>query len=130
MCFYCSICCSTVLVMDPKIGLTCFSREDVSFTHDGALLKVYRTKTLLFKSKVLTIPIPRIPGSILCPVSALQQYLSCHTGSPGDPLFMLLDSQGSVKPDTSRIAAAFLFCSVFREPTVLFVYLSSFKMAF
>ena len=51
---------------------------------------------------------PRIPGSILCPVSALQQYLSCHPGSPGDPLFMLLDRKGSVKPDTSRTATTFL----------------------
>ena len=83
-------------------------RENVSFTHDGALLKVYRTKTLLLKSKLFTIPIPRIPGSICVQFQPCSKYLSCHPGSPGDPLCMLSGSKGSVKPDTTETATAFL----------------------
>ena len=49
-------------------------RQDVYFTASGAVLRVYRTKTIQFKQRVLDIPLPFIPNSILCPVTALKKY--------------------------------------------------------
>ena len=49
-------------------------RQDVYFTASGAVLRVYRTKTIEFKQRVLDIPLPFIPNSILCPVTALKKY--------------------------------------------------------
>ena len=60
-------------------------RKDVSVAHDGAVLRVYRTKTLLFKDRVLSIPIPAIPKSILCPVTVLKKYMSLVPAQPDDP---------------------------------------------
>ena len=48
------------------------------------------TKTIQFQNKKLTVPIPRIPGSILCPVSMLQYYFHQvpHFSSGLIPLFL------------------------------------------
>ena len=50
-------------------------RQDVSITASGTVIRVYRTKTLQFKQRELEIPLPFIPNSVLCPVTALNRYL-------------------------------------------------------
>ena len=73
------------------------TRLDVWFSTAGAVLRVYRTKTIQFHQRVLEIPLPLIPNSILCPVSALKNYFSLVPGPLVSPLFMV--SEGSdIKP--------------------------------
>ena len=53
-------------------------RKDVSIAHDGAVLRVYITKTLLFKDRMLSIPIPTIPESDFMPGSSIKEiHVSC-----------------------------------------------------
>ena len=82
-------------------------RRDVSFTKDGAILRIYRTKTLLFRSRVLSVPIPKIAGSMLCPVGALRHHLALSPGSQKDSLFSLAGHSGS-KPVLAGHAVKFL----------------------
>ena len=48
--------------------------SDVQIFSSFALITVNWTKTIQLQNKKLTVPIPCIPGSILCPVSMLQYY--------------------------------------------------------
>ena len=64
-------------------------RSSVRFSSRGAVLLVTRTKTLQFNQRTLEIPLPFIPGSPLCPVSALRTYLQCVPAEPFSPLFGL-----------------------------------------
>ena len=67
-----------------------FTPSDVQIFSSFALITVNWTKTIQFQNKKLTVPIPRIPGSILCPVSMLQYYFhQVPHFSPGlIPLFL------------------------------------------
>ena len=56
---------------DPLCNLT---REDITIFPSFALVTVNWTKTLQYQERILTVPIPRIPGSPLCPVTALEDY--------------------------------------------------------
>ena len=47
------------------------TRESVSFHTKGMVLTVTWTKTIQFRQRTLHIPLPRIPGSFLCPAQAL-----------------------------------------------------------
>ena len=62
-------------------------RSSVKFSARGAVLSVTRTKTLQFNQRILEIPLPPIPGSPLCPVSALSAYLQRVPAEPFSPLF-------------------------------------------
>ena len=72
---------------DPDRNLT---PSDVQIFSSFALITVNWTKTIQFQNKKLTVPIPRIPGSILCPVSMLQYYFHQvpHFSSGLIPLFL------------------------------------------
>ena len=72
-------------------------REDVSFTRSGAVLRVYRTKTIQFIQRALEIPLPFIPNSVLCPVTALINYFSAVPSQASSPLFVV-NHYGSLKP--------------------------------
>ena len=63
-------------------------RQDVYFTASGAVLRVYRTKTIQFKQRVLDIPLPFIPNSILCPVTAIKKYFCTVPALDSSPLFI------------------------------------------
>ena len=82
-------------------------RKDVSIVHDRAVQRVYRTKTLLFKDRVLSVPIPAIPKSTLCLVAALRKYMSLVPSQPDDPLFMV-PANGIYQPISGKTAKAFL----------------------
>ena len=47
-----------------------FSRSSFLFYSSGALIKVKWSKTIQFRDRVVSIPLPSIPGSPLCPVRA------------------------------------------------------------
>ena len=64
-------------------------RQDVYFTASGAVLRVYRTKTIQFTQRVLDIPLPFIPNSILCPVTALKKYFCTVPALDSSPLFIV-----------------------------------------
>ena len=72
-------------------------RSDVSFIASGAVLRVHRTKTIQFHQRVLEIPLPVIPNSILCPVSALKSYLSLVPAPHDAPLYVVQEGSG-IKP--------------------------------
>ena len=63
--------------------------QDVSITASGAVLRVYRTKTIQFKQRVLEIPLPFIPNYVLCPVTALNNYFCTVPTLPSSPLFIV-----------------------------------------
>ena len=62
---------SSSTAFDPARNLT---RNDVQILQSFALITVTWTKTIQNKERLLSIPIPRIPNSPLCPVSALEHY--------------------------------------------------------
>ncbi|XP_068753335.1 uncharacterized protein, partial [Montipora capricornis] len=72
-------------------------RQDVSITASGAVLRVYRTKTIQFKQRALEIPLPFIPNSVLCPVTALNRYLCTVPNLPSSPLF-IVNQDGFFRP--------------------------------
>ena len=65
------------------------ARSSVRFSTCGAVLSVTHTKTLQFNQRTLEIPLPLIPGSLLCPVSAPRTYLQHVPAAPNLPLFGL-----------------------------------------
>ena len=90
---------------DPQ---ACFLKvSSVTFIPQGALLRITRTKTLQFRERVLEIPLPLIPGSPLCPVTALRQYLASVPLSPSSPLFVC-QSRGSYRPILAHQYNAFI----------------------
>ena len=56
---------------NPQCNLT---QSDVQICSSFTLVTVTWTKTIQFQQRQLTVPIPLIPGSVLCPVTALQTY--------------------------------------------------------
>ena len=61
------------------------SRGSVHFNDLGACLTVTRTKTRQAGDTALVVPVPFIPGSLLCPTTALQLLL--RMGPASCPLF-------------------------------------------
>ena len=69
-------------------------RRDITFTASGAYLHVFKTKTIQFKQKILEIPLPVIPNSILCPVTALTTYFSLVPASSDSQAFLAPHGSG------------------------------------
>ncbi|CAH3163350.1 unnamed protein product [Porites lobata] len=63
------------------------SRGSITFATSGALLTVTRTKTRQAGDTALVVPVPRIPGSPLCPTAALRLLLDSVSAPAGFPLF-------------------------------------------
>ena len=63
-------------------------------TAAGAYLHVFKTKTIQFKQKILEIPLPVIPNSILCPVTALTTYFTLVPASSNSPVFLAPHGSG------------------------------------
>ena len=68
--------------------------RDITFTAAGAYLHVFKTKTIQFKQKILEIPLPVIPNSILCPVTALTTYFTLVPASSNSPVFLAPHGSG------------------------------------
>ena len=48
---------------------------DIPWKPEGLDVTVRHTKTIQFQERTLVIPLPRVPGSILCPAQAMALYL-------------------------------------------------------
>ena len=70
-----------------KVLTEVLSRQDISFTKDGVNLSIHKTKTIQFGDRILMIPLPKIYGSPLCPVSALQKLMAFENVPSSAPLF-------------------------------------------
>ena len=57
--------------VSPKVLL----RSDLCFDASFAYLTVRASKTIQFQERLFSLPLPRIPGSLLCPVAALVNHL-------------------------------------------------------
>lgn len=66
---------------------THISRGDVCFVERGAILYLRFTKTSQFDGPPLSVPIPHVPGSVFCPVTALRCLFACVQASSSSPLF-------------------------------------------
>ena len=96
-------------VADPQ---ACYlTPSNVTFTSQGALLRITHTKTIQFRERQLEVPLPRIPGSPLCPVIALQQYLASVQLPPSSPLFVY-KSLNAYRPVLAYQYNAFLKASL------------------
>ena len=62
---------SSATAFDPACNLT---RNNIQIQQSFASITVNWTKTIQNKERLLSIPIPRIPNSPLCPVSASEDY--------------------------------------------------------
>lgn len=81
--------------------------SNIIFTSQGALLRITHTKTIQFCKRQLEMPLPCIPGSPLCSVTALQQYLASVQLPPSSPLFVY-KSQDTYGPILAHQYNAFL----------------------
>jgi len=59
-----------------------FCIRDLIISPTTALLNVKHTKTLQFFNRLVQVPLPHIPNSPLCPISALHKLLSLLSGAP------------------------------------------------
>lgn len=63
-------------------------RADVSFHTNGVVFHVTHTKTIQFGERAFDVPVPVIPGSVLCPVRALRQMWELTANVPSSaPVF-------------------------------------------
>ena len=62
-------------------------RGDATFSEDGVSLAVRWLKTIQYRQRILHIPLPRIPGSPLCPAQTLIPALRLCNSTPSAPLF-------------------------------------------
>ena len=79
----------------------------MAFTSSGANIHVSATKTIQCQQWSVVLPIPSIPGSHLCPTSALHCHLSLNPGPVSAPLFSVISGPG-LQPITYKQFCAFL----------------------
>ena len=63
------------------------ARGDVIFSSTEAIILIKWSKTIQIRDKVLTIRVPFLPGSSLCPVTALKAMIALVAGSDNNPHF-------------------------------------------
>ena len=74
---------STLLAKSPLLSCkTEFCIRDLIISPTSALLNVKHTKTLQFFNRLVQVPLPHIPLSPLCPISALHKLLPLLSGAP------------------------------------------------
>ena len=82
-------------IVSPKVP----RRSDFLVSQYGAFLNIRATKTIQFFQRALCVPLPIIPGSPVCPVSALTHHLRINAVGSSDPLFSVrLDSTQPTRP--------------------------------
>ena len=64
--------------ISPKVLL----RSDLCFDASFAYLTIRASKTIQFQERLFSLPLPRIPGSLLCPVAALVNHLRINQDMP------------------------------------------------
>lgn len=79
---------SNLVADNPRdISSKVITRVDLVCTDSGAQIFVRATNTIQFQQRALTLPLPSIPGSRLCPVAALRHHLALNPGSGSTPFF-------------------------------------------
>ena len=63
------------------------ARGDVIFSYREAIILIKWSKTIQFRDRIVTIRVPFLPGSYICPVTALRAMTALVPGSDNDPLF-------------------------------------------
>ena len=63
--------------------------QDVIITQSNAVVGIRWSKNQQFSRELLTFPLPRLSGSVLCPVSAINNMKQLVPSDPSDHLFML-----------------------------------------
>ena len=71
---------------DPKKQL---KKKDILLNKQSALVDIHWSKTIQFAERALTIPMLVIPGSPLCPVSALKRMRHVIHSEPDQPAFSI-----------------------------------------
>ena len=89
--------------ISPKV----ITRAHLIFTSSGTNIHVSATKTIQCQQRSLVLPIPSLPGSRLCPTSALRHHLSLNPGPSSVPLFTVLTRSG-LQPITYKQFCTFL----------------------
>ena len=79
------------------------ARADVIFGITGAVLLIKWSKTMQNRRDFVTISLPDLAGSHLCPVSALKATFQFFPGSENSPVFVIPRSKGLV-PLTDSVA--------------------------
>ena len=89
---------------NPVMDLSPVRRCDFEFSEDMGLVWVNlrRTKTIQFGQRTLRVPLPAIPGSVLCPVTALSRLFSAVPGHPEDFAFSFPDTSGRLTNFTHK----------------------------
>ena len=90
-----------------QISAKVITRAHLVFTSSGANIHVSATKTIQCQQRSLVLPIPSLPGSRLCPTSALRHHLSLNPGPSSVPLFIVLTRSG-LQPITYKLFCTFL----------------------
>jgi len=71
-------------------------RNDVQFCKEGAVINVKYSKTMRDFTKTFPVPIPQIPGSHLCPASALIDLMQAVPAGGDAPLFSYISRSKTV----------------------------------
>ena len=99
LCFFFSFLClssifpHSVATFDHTRQLT---RADYIFIADGAVLLIKWSKTLQNRMDIVTIPIPLLGNTPLCPIVALNRMIQLYPVSDNEPLFVVPIAQGLV----------------------------------
>ena len=62
-------------------------RQDLCFTDSNVVVGIHWAKNHQFGRKLLTFPLPRINGSLLCPVTALERLFKFTKPKPHEHVF-------------------------------------------
>ena len=89
---------------DPARNLT---RSDVAINQHGLIATFKCTKTIQFGERRLHIPLLRLPGSPICPVSAYQRMVRLVPASSRSALFVLPSHSGPTILTQERFITAF-----------------------
>ena len=84
---------ANVLCTLPQCAHTCYIiAADITLHSGGVEVIVRATKTIQYGQRHLLVPLPRVPGNVLCPTQALALYLE-RTGlwvvSSHTPMFVV-----------------------------------------
>ena len=81
--------------------------NDIKFSRNGAVLRIHWSKTLQHREGILLIPLPIIPNSDLCPVTAVHHYFQLVPADANSPFFCV--PQGPIlQPITFSLFSSFL----------------------
>ena len=88
-----------VVDIEALINTKVLLRSDLYLDGSFPYVTVRASKTILFQERFFSLPLPRVPGSLLCPVFAQLHHLRINHVPSGAPIFSLW-SKGHARPFT------------------------------